>query len=121
MSKHQPTKEDLSEMQQGARANKAIDAYLHYINDTKPKGRKPDPAKIQQKIEAEDNLAKKVILVSQLHEALEREEAMAAEESLEQEFIKYALWFSEKHSVRYAAWREMGVQAQILTKAAITP
>ncbi len=113
------TDEAKENMKQGQRAMNAVDAYLDFINTEKPRGRKPDPAKIQEKIDAEPKLAKKLILISQLEEARRRDELVEEEAKLEAEFVKYAAWFTEQHSILYAAWRTMGVQAGVLEKAGI--
>lgn len=120
MSKHIPTEADKQKMQQGAAAMRAVDAYLQHINAEVPRGRKADPVAIKEKMDEEENMAKKVILVSQYHKALEYHQRAEAEVELEKEFCKHAKWFSEQHGVTYAAWREIGVKASVLAEAGIT-
>ena len=107
-------------MAMGQKAMKAIDAYLTHIDKNKPRGRKIDKVALALKIDAEHNLARKAILIAQMHEAIRRETSDLEEETLENEFLKYVSWFSEQHGIQYAVWREMGVQVQVLAKAGIT-
>lgn len=116
--KGEMTQQAKENMAMGMRSMKVVDAYLTLID--RPRGRKIDKEALEEKIKAESNLAHKVILIAQMHEALRREEAAAAEAELEEQFVKYAPWFSEQHNITYAVWREMGVQAGVLSKAGIT-
>ncbi len=104
----------------GAKAHRAVDAYLTYIDQHKPRGRKIDKEALEQKAAAETNLARKVIIIAQIHEAIRRDDMRQEEEALEAEFVKYAPGFSESHNIQYAVWREMGVPVSVLSKAGIT-
>ena len=106
------TPEAKENMAMGMRAMRAVDAYLTLIDQRKP-GRKVDRAALEEKAKAETNLAHKVILIAQIHEAIREQE-------WEDEFVKYAPWFSEQHNIQYAVWREMGVKVAVLAKAGIT-
>jgi hypothetical protein len=114
------TDEAKENMAMGMKAMRAVEAYLTFIDQHKPRGKKVDRALLEEKIKEEKRLAHKVILIAQMHEAVRREEWAAEEAPLEDAFIKYAPWFSEQHGIQYAAWREMGVQVQVLGKAGIT-
>ena len=118
--KGEMTQQAKENMALGMKAMRAVDAYLVFIDQNKPKGRKIDKEALEAKIKAESNLAHKVILIAQMHEALRREEALTQEVELEDQFVKYAPWFSEQHNITYAVWREMGVQVGVLAKAGIT-
>ena len=106
-------------MAMGMRAMRAVDAYLNRI-DKKPVRRRVDPVALEKKIAAEENLAHKVILIAQMHESIRSAEQAIVDESLEEEFVKYAPWFSQQHNITYAVWREMNVPAKVLSKAGIT-
>ena len=88
--------------------------------DQKKPGRRIDRALLEMKAKDEKNLAHKVILIAQIHEALRREDEALKEQAWEDEFVKYVPWFSEQHNITYAVWREMGVSAKVLSKAGIT-
>jgi hypothetical protein len=104
----------------GAKAHRAVDAYLQYVDQHKLRGRSVNRETLEAKAKAETNLARKVIIIAQIHEAIRREDMRQEEEALEADFIKYAPRFSEQHGIQYAVWREMGVQTQVLAKAGIT-
>jgi hypothetical protein len=114
------TDEAKENMAMGMKSMRAVDAYLTYIDQKKP-GRKIDRMALEMKAKEEKNLAHKVIIIGQIHEALRREEAAVKEQELEDAFLKYAPWFSEQHSIQYAVWREMGVSPSVLAKAGIKP
>jgi 1,6-anhydro-N-acetylmuramate kinase len=117
---NKPTEAQKERMVLGAKAMRAVDAYLAHINADKPRGRKVDKEALQAKIDAEESLAKKVILISQMHEAIERDQRAEAEAELEEAFLKHVNWFSDQHGITYNAWREIGVPANVLSKAGIT-
>ena len=114
------TDEAKENMVMGQKAMRAVEAYLVFIDQHKPRGRKIDKDKLEQQIANEKRLGHKVILIAQMHEALKREEWLAEEAPLEDAFVKYAPWFSEQHGITYAVWREMGCSVQVLAKAGIT-
>jgi hypothetical protein len=108
-------------MVKGAAASKAVDAYLRFISTDKPRGRRVDTGLLELKIQDEDNLAKKVILIAQLREAERVAESQKNEQALEDAFVEHVRWFSGKHDIPYAVWREMGVGPGVLNRAGITP
>lgn len=103
----------------GQKAMRVVDTYLTFIDQRKP-GRRVDRDLLEMRIKDEKNLAHKVILIAQMHEAIRREDERLKEQEWEDEFVKYAPWFSDQHNITYAVWREMGVSAKILSKAGIT-
>lgn len=106
-------------MVRGATASRAVDAYLRHVATAKARGRKVDQGLLAMKIEDEDNLAKKVILIAQLREAEQLAESEAASQSLEDTFVEHAGWFSSQHGITYAVWREMGVEPSVLKRAGV--
>ena len=108
-------------MVKGAAANRAIDSYLRYISTNKPRGRKVDQGLLQMKIDDEDNLAKKVILIAQLREVEQQAEAEKMSQELEDTFVEHVRWFSDQHGIPYAVWREMGVGPGVLNRAGVMP
>lgn len=118
---HVPSEADKEKMQLGAKAMRAVDKYLQHINSPlKPKGRPVNMATLEAKIREETNLAKKTILIAQMHRAIEWENKQAEGAALEDDFVKHVLWFSEQHNIDYATWREMEVSPAVLKKAGIT-
>lgn len=116
MTKGEPiSPEQRERMVTGIRSMNAVNQYLKSIQDGKPRGRPVDPAAIQLKIDAEQNLARKVILIAKLHEALRTAQTTEAEDA----FVEHAPAFSQRHNITYAAWREMGVPVEVLTKCGI--
>jgi len=115
------TDQQKENMAMGMKAMHAIDRYLTHIDQHKPRGRRIDRDALEAKAKAEPNLAHKVIIIAQIHEALRREEAAIQETMLEDEFVKYAPWFADQHGITYAVWREMAVPVAVLTKAGIRP
>ena len=113
------TEQAKENMAMGMKAMRAVDQYLTYM-DTKPRGRPMNREALELKAQGETNLAHKVIIIAQIHEALRREDAALREAEWEDEFLKYAPWFSQQHNITYAVWREMGVPASVLSKAGIT-
>lgn len=118
---HVPTASDKEKMQHGAAAMRAVDAYLQFIATDKPRGRPVDMAALQERIDAESNLGRKVILVADMHRAVARVGLEQREAELQAEFVRYADWFSRAHNVNYAAWREMGCSVAVLKEAGINP
>ena len=55
-----------------------------------------------------------------LQRELERLEAKVDLGGLEREFVRVAKPYSERKGISYAAWRELGVSADVLKKAGIT-
>ena len=113
------TQEAKENMAMGMKSMRAVDAYLTYMDQKKP-GRRIDRSALEEKAKAETNLAHKVIIIAQIHEAIRREDEALKEQEWENEFLKYAPWFSEQHNITYAVWREMGVPTKVLAKAGIT-
>lgn len=115
MSGNLTPEERRERMVAGAYAMRAVDSYLRSINEQKPRGRRTNPEELQRKIDAEPNLAKKTILTARLHDAVNVRQTAEVEE----DFIKHAKNFSERHDISYAVWREMGVSPEVLKKCGI--
>ena len=115
-------------LKQGRIEARAIKAYLEAIAARKP-GRPVTKesvtariVRLEQKIAAEENPLKAV----EFRQArLEAEQSLAQLEdpvdldALESGFVAAAPTYSERKGITYAAWRESGVPAAVLTRAGI--
>ena len=100
--------------------NRAVERYLSWITTgTLPLAPNQDAAleALRQKIDNEDKLYRKAVLIAQRHAM---ESPAVDQASLEDEFVKQVRGFSERNAVGYAVWREMGVPAKVLTRAGFT-
>jgi len=107
----------------------AVRRYLDALEANKPKrGRKRTPDSIQRRLTAIDNELTDAAGVTRLGlvqermnllEELGRMQAKADMSALEDDFIQVAKSYSARHGISYAAWREVGVQPNVLTKAGV--
>ena len=114
----------------GRTEGRAVRRYLEALEAHKPKrGRKRTPESIDKRLRAiEDQLAtadplSRVNLIQErmdLSNELDGMQEKVDLTELEQEFVKAALGYSERRGISYAAWREAGVPASVLTQAGIT-
>ncbi|MGB1506861.1 MAG: hypothetical protein ACPHDT_15405, partial [Acidimicrobiales bacterium] len=81
----------------------------------------PDTAYIEQLLAEEDTAIKKVIMERlDLVAAIEAAEATVDLAGLEDGFVAAAAPYSDRKNISYAAWREVGVSAEVLKRAGIT-
>ncbi|HEX9258586.1 MAG TPA: hypothetical protein VF855_03550 [Acidimicrobiales bacterium] len=107
----------------------AVRRYLEALEANKPKrGRKRTPDSIQKRLDGIENELADADPVARLNlvqermnllEELGRMQAKVDMSALEDEFVKAAKAYSERRGISYAAWREIGVQPNVLTKAGI--
>lgn len=123
--------EHKAELDKGRRAGAAVRSYLHYaaqVHEPKRRGRPGKPADV---VLAEVELAlaeatdpvERLKLIARKREAKDRllNETTAGDlAALERGFVDYAAWFSVKHGIVYADWRELGVSADLLKRAGIS-
>ncbi len=123
------TEEHKRALAEGRRQAKVVRDYLEALeNDRRPgrpvtKGSLNDQIqRLQEKIDAEPNAAKRVELVQKRLDAEKRlaelEEAPDVD-ALEREFVEVASDYSERKDITYSAWREVGVPAKVLREAGI--
>lgn len=115
----------------GRRESQAVDAYLRYLEENKPRrGRRRTPERVRMlldQVTADLESATgvhRIELLQQrkdLESELWRLEHQADNKELEEAFIEYAARYSERKGISYETWREAGVSAEILERAGIMP
>lgn len=124
------TQEHKDALAEGRRQGKAVREYLEALEQHRPKrGRKRTADsirtqldKINGQLDAADPMKKlqliqdRIDLTAEL-ESMENKPDLSA---LESEFVSAAKPYSERKSISYAAWRELGVEAAVLKRAGIT-
>ena len=115
---------------EGRAESRSVKNYLEALEENRPKrGRKRTPASIEkrlQQIEKElptTGPLKRVSLIQErmnLTKELSTGDASVDISSFESAFVKVAKGYSERKKISYAAWRELGVSAAVLSKAGIT-
>ena len=116
-------------MAEGRTQSRAIGAYLEAIETNKPRrGRKRTPDSIDKRLAkiADEfgaaNAITRLSLIQERMDLLAEKEAMNGSvdlSGLEAEFVKAAKSYSQRKGISYAAWRELGVPADVLKKAGI--
>lgn len=115
---------------EGRAQGRAVKRYLEALAANKPRrGRKRTPESIQKRLDAiEASLAdadglKRLNLVQEridLQKALTTTDDTVDLTELETEFSKVAKGYGQRKGISYAAWREVGVPADVLKQAGIT-
>ena len=115
---------------EGRDQGRAVRRYLEALEANKPRrGRKRSPDSMKKRlaaVEAEIAAADPLKRLHLIQERLDLQSALEASESnvdlaqLEKDFIKSAAPYSERKSISYSAWRELGVPTDVLDKAGIT-
>ncbi|MPZ51595.1 MAG: hypothetical protein GEU79_02495 [Acidimicrobiia bacterium] len=113
---------------QGRRESKAIKSYLSALGSRRP-GRPVTPETIKQRI---DDVAEKLDKETDpLRQVGLRQERLDLEQKLEEfdqqedvadleaGFVEHAASYAERKGISYPAWRDSGVPASVLKKAAI--
>ncbi len=130
MAKKQVSDAQKKAMAQGRVDGRVVKTYLQALEENRPKrGRKRTPASIAKKL-AEINAtisdADPLKRVNLAQERINLQNELAARENaselgdLEKQFVKVAAGYSERKGISYAAWREVGVPAQVLKEAGIS-
>jgi hypothetical protein len=115
----------------GREEGRAVRAYLEVINRPKRPGRKRTAESVEAqlaKIEARlgsSSAANRLALIQERFDLQKDLAALKAEASmdlaaLESAFIAVAPAYGQRKSISYAAWREAGVNAEVLRRAGIT-
>ena len=128
--KREMTQEHKDALAEGRRQGRAVRDYLEALEQHRPRrGRKRTPESIRKqldRINAELDSAdpvKKLQLIQDridLGSELESIENKPDLSALEADFVEAAKPYSERKSISYAAWRELGVEAAVLKKAGIS-
>lgn len=114
----------------GREEGRAVRRYLEALELNKPRrGRKRTPESVQRQLAAvEENLENadplsRVHLIQQridLQRELEAKSQTVDMGELEAGFVKAAKGYGQRKGISYAAWREAGVEAEVLKKAGIS-
>ena len=115
---------------EGRAEGRAVKNYLEALQQNRPRrGRKRTPDSIKKRLAAIDAQFDDVSALQQLQLVQERMdlkrelEAMNTKvdlSALEAAFVKTAAQYSQRKGISYAAWRELGVSADVLKKAGIS-
>ncbi len=114
---------------EGRSEGRAVKNYLEALQQNRPRrGRKRTPDSIKKRLAAIDAQFDDVSALQQLQLVQERMdlnrelEAMNTKvdlSALESAFVKTAAQYAQRKGISYAAWRELGVSADVLKKAGI--
>jgi hypothetical protein len=123
------TDEHKAALAQGRAEGRAVRDYLESLRANKPRrGRRRTKESIAKRLAAiETELAGADALNElklrqerrDLERELESKSAVTDHAALETAFIKVARSYSERQGISYTTWREMGVDAAVLSKAGI--
>jgi uncharacterized protein YicC (UPF0701 family) len=115
---------------EGRSEGRAVKNYLEALQQNRPRrGRKRTPDSIKKRLAAIDAQFDDVSALQQLQLVQERMdltrelEAMNTKvdlSALESAFVKTAAQYARRKGISYAAWRELGVSADVLKKAGIS-
>ena len=124
------TEEHKAAMARGRVEGRAISAYLDALDQHRPKrGRKRTPESIDKQLAAIDdklataNAITRLGLVQQRLDLQRDREALGTPVDLaplEDAFVGAAKGYGERKGISYAAWREIGVPADVLKRAGIS-
>ncbi len=124
------TQEHKDALAEGRRQGKAVREYLEALEQHRPKrGRKRTADSIRAQLEringeldSADPIKKLQLIQDRidLNSELESMENKPDLSALESDFVAAAKPYSERKSISYAAWRELGVEAAVLKRAGIT-
>ncbi len=96
----------------------AIQAYLDVLTSPLPRGRVADVETLRAKFAETSDTVEKLRLVQRIHDAQHRISA-SDRAKLEEAFIAVAAEWGAANKITWAAWREMGVSAEVLRRARI--
>ena len=123
------TQEHKEALARGRQEGRIVKEYLEALRSNRPKrGRKRTPASIDRRLNAIDKALADANPLTELKLVQERRDLVEERESfnggvdigaIEQRFVEVAKGYSQRHGISYAAWREVGVQPQVLKKAGI--
>jgi uncharacterized protein YicC (UPF0701 family) len=115
---------------EGRELGRAVRNYLDALQKNRPKrGRRRTAASIRKRLDAisttlsDASPLQRLQLVQErmdLRTELQQLGAKVDLSALERQFTKAARAYSERKGISYAAWRELGVSADVLKKAGIT-
>jgi hypothetical protein len=115
---------------EGRTMSATVDRYLAAVNVPKRRGRKVSKSTLEQRLASARVRVKSATGIDRVLAAQEVRDLQAklsqlnstrgvSVDSLEAEFVKIAKRFGENRGIGYGAWRDAGVSAQVLKRAAI--
>ncbi|MGH9149392.1 MAG: hypothetical protein ACRD0F_03540 [Acidimicrobiales bacterium] len=114
----------------GREQGRAVRRYLEALDAHKPKrGRKRTPDSIQRQLDAIEGrlpMADPLTRVKLLQDRMDLQRELSTREAavdlsaLEDEFVAAAREYGMRKGISYRAWREVGVDAAVLTRAGVT-
>jgi hypothetical protein len=123
------TEEHKEALALGRRQGNAVRHYLEALERSKPRrGRKPNIESAESQLAAVDARLAEAPPLERLHLVQQRRDLLAKVgagdervniEELEAGFIEAAAAYGARKGIDYASWREVGVPAQVLSKAGI--
>jgi hypothetical protein len=115
---------------EGRSEGRAVKNYLEALQQNKPRrGRRRTPDSIKKRLAAIDTAYDEGSALQQLQLVQERMDLQKELEgmgtkvdlsALEADFVKTAAKYAKRKGISYAAWRELGVSADVLKKAGIS-
>ena len=124
------TDEHKAALARGRTEGRAVRDYLESLRANKPKrGRRRTTDSIEKRLAAIDNELASADPLTELKLLQERRDLQAELEAksvatdhaaIEEAFIKVAREYGERQGISYTTWRQVGVDAAVLTRAGIT-
>lgn len=115
---------------EGRSEGRAVKNYLEALQQNRPRrGRRRTPDSIKKRLAAidaayaEGSALQQLQLVQERMDLQKELEAMDTKvdlSALEASFVKTAAKYAQRKGISYAAWRELGVSADVLKKAGIS-
>jgi uncharacterized protein YicC (UPF0701 family) len=115
---------------EGRSESRAVKAYLEALDQNRPRrGRKRTPDSVTKRLAAIDEQLEDASPLQRLQLVQERMDLQRELEhfgttvdlsALEAEFVTTASKYAKRKGISYAAWRELGVSADVLKKAGIS-
>jgi len=115
---------------EGRSEGRAVKGYLEALDKSRPKrGRKRTPDSIKKRLTAIDRElgdASPIHRLQLIQERMDLGKELATMDTkvdlsaLESAFVKTAGGYAERKGISYAAWRELGVPAEVLKRAGIS-
>jgi hypothetical protein len=129
-TKRTMTAEHKAALAEGRSEGRSIKNYLEALQQNRPKrGRRRTPDSIKKRLAVIDSIYADASALQQLQltqERMDLEKELTAMGStvdlsaLEAEFVTTAQGYAERKGISYAAWRELGVPADVLKRAGIS-
>lgn len=122
--------EHKASLAEGRNLSRAVKAYLEALEENRPKrGRKRTPDSVKNRLdkiaallESADPLTRLKLIQERMD--LQSELAQMGQtvdlSALEDGFVASAATYGERQGISYAAWRELGVSAELLKRAGIS-